>query len=251
MPFCILKGAVRVQFTNVISWKPNLNNKRKKMKRVFVVMTIAFVLLSFNNQPRKKIIFFGDSITQAGIGKDGYITKLDSICKAKDKNYELVGAGISGHRVENLYNRLEKDVLSKNPDAVVIWIGVNDVWHGKFVTDSHKLMFSKYYTSILQQLKDKNTKVIMCTPGVVGEKKGMVNKLDAGLNECADSIRAIAKRFHCPLVDLRKDFVKYDEKHNDANADKGILTSDGVHLNRAGNLFVAEKMWAVIKKKVK
>jgi len=178
---------------------------------------------------------------------------MDSIIKeeGKSKHYELIGAGISGHRVEDLYKRFDRDVLSKSPNAVVIWIGVNDVWHGKFVTDSNKMMFSYYYSSILQQLKERGIKVIMCTPGVVGEKKGQINKLDAGLNECSDSIRAIAKRFKCPLIDLRKKFVKYNEKHNEANADKGILTSDGVHLNKVGNLFVAEKMWVVMRKKIK
>jgi len=222
--------------------------KGKKVAVLLVVWMITAV--GFFWKTNKKIIFFGDSITQAGVAKDGYITKIDSIITAKGKkdNYELIGAGISGHRVEDLYKRLDRDVLSKNPDAVVIWIGVNDVWHGKFVTDSNKIMFSWYYSSILQQLKDRGIKIILCTPGVVGEKKDQVNELDSGLNECADSIRAIAKRFKCPLVDLRKEFVKYDDKNNDANADKGILTSDGVHLNRAGNLFVAEKMWKVLKK---
>lgn len=223
------------------------------MKKLSFILTVSILIFGFREQTKKRIIFFGDSITQAAVRGDGYIVKMDSIIQAKGRadNYELIGAGISGHRVENLYKRLEKDVLAKSPDAVVIWIGVNDVWHGKFVTDSNKIMFSWHYSSILQQLQEKSIKVIMCTPGVVGEKKNYVNKLDAGLNECADSIRAIARRFKCPLVDLRKDFVKYDEKNNDANADKGILTIDGVHLNRTGNLFVAEKMWGVIRKKVK
>jgi len=218
------------------------------MKRLCFIMTLSVLVFGFKEQAKKKIVFFGDSITQAAVGKDGYITKMDSIIDAKGKEYELIGAGISGNRVEDLYERLDRDVLSKNPGVVVIWIGVNDVWHGKFVTDSNKLMFSWYYTSILRQLRERNIKVIMCTPGVVGEKKEQANKLDAELNECADSIRAIAKRFNCPLVDLRKEFVKYDNKHNDANADNGILTGDGVHLNRTGNLFVAEKMYQVLKR---
>jgi hypothetical protein len=33
------------------------------------------------------------------------------------------------------------------------------------------------------------------------------------------------------LFHLRKEFVKYDEKYNDANVEQGILTADGVHLN--------------------
>jgi lysophospholipase L1-like esterase len=37
-------------------------------------------------------------------------------------------------------------------------------------------------------------------------------------------------------------------KHNPENNEKGILTSDRVHLNSTGQQFVAEAMWAEIKK---
>jgi lysophospholipase L1-like esterase len=39
----------------------------------------------------------------------------------------------------------------------------------------------------------------------------------------------------------------YEVNNNTANVDKGILTSDGIHLNDGGNRFVAEEMWKVLK----
>ena len=50
-----------------------------------------------------------------------------------------------------------------------------------------------------------------------------------------------------PLVDLRKIFLEYDLGKNPNNDEKGILTTDRVHLNEAGNQLVAEKMWEVLK----
>jgi lysophospholipase L1-like esterase len=50
-----------------------------------------------------------------------------------------------------------------------------------------------------------------------------------------------------PLVDLRKIFLDYNAKNNPDNKTKGILTSDGVHLNAAGNQLVADEMWKIIK----
>jgi lysophospholipase L1-like esterase len=62
-----------------------------------------------------RVIFFGDSITQAGVGPTGYITQVGDMLKAKgqDSQYELIGAGIGGNKVYDLYLRLEDDVLTK------------------------------------------------------------------------------------------------------------------------------------------
>ena len=42
---------------------------------------------------------------------------------------EMINAGISGHKVPDLQGRLDRDVLSKEPTVVFIYIGINDVWH--------------------------------------------------------------------------------------------------------------------------
>jgi len=57
----------------------------------------------------------------------------------------------------------------------------------------------------------------------------------------------MAIELHIPLIDLRKAFLDYEVKNNTGNADKDILTIDGVHLNDKGNQLVAEQMWDIIK----
>jgi len=49
------------------------------------------------------------------------------------------------------------------------------------------------------------------------------------------------------LIDLRKIFLAYNVANNPENKTKGILTTDGVHLNAKGNQLVADEMWKVIK----
>ena len=61
-------------------------------------------------------------------------------------------------------------------------------------------------------------------------------------------IKKIAKDNSLQLIDLRKAFMDYESKNNIENKEKGILTSDRVHLNEAGNQFLADTMWEVIKK---
>src|SRR4051794_20851524 len=100
--------------------------------RKLLLFAIVLIAASFTNmQQKKKIVFFGDSITQAGVGLKGYITVFgDKLAqKGLKDQYELIGAGIGGNKVYDLYLRMEEDVLAKNPDIVVIWVGVNDVWH--------------------------------------------------------------------------------------------------------------------------
>lgn len=219
------------------------------MKKLLFALFIVF-LVAFIPQKKTKVIFFGDSITELGVRPGGYVTRVDSMCKAEGKSdqFDFIGAGIGGNKVYDLYLRLEDDVLSKSPDVVVIYIGVNDVWHKTLLgtgTDPDK--FEKFYAAILKKLKEKNIKVILCTPAVVGEKTDMSNQLDGDLNRYSNIIRGIAAKNNLPLVDLRQKFLDYNKVNNPDNKEKDILTYDRVHLNAKGNQLVADAMWKSIK----
>ncbi len=223
------------------------------MKKLLFIATILFISFAFAPQKKTKIIFFGDSITELGVKEKpykGYILKMDSLIKVQKKanQYELSGSGISGNKVYDLYLRMEEDVLNKNPDVVVIYVGVNDVWHKTLLgtgTDADK--FEKFYQAIIKKLKDKNIKVVLCTPAVVGEKTDMSNPLDGDLNKYSNIIRDLAKKNNLPLIDLRKKFIDYLKTNNPDNKEKEVLTYDRVHMNDKGNLFIADEMWKVVK----
>ena len=223
------------------------------MKKLLSLVILVVVGLAFAPQKKTKVIFFGDSITELGVKKDkyvGYIVRMDSMLKAgkKDDQYELIGSGISANKDYDLYLRLDEDVLGKNPDIVVIYVGVNDVWHKTLLgtgTDPDK--FEKFYNAILRKMKERNIKAILCTPAVVGEKTDMSNPLDGDLNRYSNIIRDIAKKNDLPLVDLRQKFLDYNNANNPENKEKDILTYDRVHLNAKGNQLVADAMWKAIK----
>lgn len=215
----------------------------------YLLPFLLLCIMSFKTPPKKtKIIFFGDSITQAAIKPGGYIVKMDSLIKLQGDDYELNGAGIGGNKVYDLYLRMEADVLDKQPDVVIIYVGVNDVWHKATSgtgTDADK--FEKFYRAIIKKLQDKNIKVIVCTPAVIGERNDNSNQQDGDLNRYSSIIRSIAADMKVPLCDLRKAFLDYLQSNNPSNAERGILTTDRVHLSGAGNLLVAKQMWQVIK----
>jgi len=201
-------------------------------------------------QKKKRVIFFGDSITQQGADPGGYITRVDSMCKLEKKSseFEFIGSGIGGNKVYDLYLRMDDDVLAKNPDIVVIYIGVNDVWHkASFGTGTDPDKFERFYNAILKKLKDKNIRVILCTPAVIGERNDFSNQQDGDMNRYSGIIRGIAQKNNLPLVDLRQKFLDYNKQYNTENKESGILTRDRVHLNDKGNQLVADEMWKAIK----
>ena len=216
----------------------------------YLILSSLVLLTAFMPQKKKRIIFFGDSITQLGVLPGGYVTRIDSMCKLENKSsqYEFIGAGIGGNKVYDLYLRMDSDVLAKNPDIVVIYIGVNDVWHkASFGTGTDADKFEKFYQTILKKLKEKNISAILCTPAVIGEKTDFSNQQDGDMNKYSNIIRGIAQKNNLPLVDLRQKFLDYNKQYNTENKEQGILTRDRVHLNEKGNQFVADEMWKAIK----
>ncbi len=187
-----------------------------------------------------RIVFLGDSITQAGVGPKGYVTLIRK--ELQDAGIDVVGAGISGNKVPDLQRRLDKDVLAKKPTVVVIYIGINDVWHGEkdAAKGTSKEKFEAGLKDIIGRITATGAVVVLCTPSVIGEKNNGSNSLDARLDEYAGVSRAVAKELKVPLCDLRKGFQDYLKKNNPDNKESGILTGDRVHLNDAGNKFVAE-----------
>jgi lysophospholipase L1-like esterase len=220
------------------------------MKTIKLISTLAFVAiltitLAMKPKP-KRVIFFGDSITRQGATGNGYINLLK---KAVDTTkFELIGAGIGGNKVYDLYLRIEEDVINKKPDLVIVYVGINDVWHklgARTGTDYDKYL--KFYQAIINKIQNAGGKVILCTPSVIGEKKDGTNEADADLNKYSAGIRELATKNNLQLIDLRKAFTDYEAKNNTADAEKGILTVDKVHLNPTGNQFVADQMLPFIK----
>jgi lysophospholipase L1-like esterase len=219
-----------------------------KYNRILLLLLITALFGFTGMQTKKKILFFGDSITQQGAAAGGYIRQMDTILQNKglSAKYELVGAGISGNKIYDLLFRIDDDVLAKNPDAVVIFIGVNDVWHKRTGTGTDPDRFERFYNAVVKKLKDKNIAVYLCTPASIGEKWDCTNPQDGDLNSYAATVRKIAKATGSPLIDLRQLFLDYLKQNNPDNKDRGILTADGVHLNPFGNKYVAERMFDML-----
>ena len=223
-----------------------------KIVKLSILLIITLIFTSFNSD-KKKVLFFGDSITYNGTSWDGaYINLIAKYAKESEiSDVEFIGSGVPGDRVTDLYLRLEKDVLSQNPDIVVIFIGVNDIWHKILSgTGTDYKKFGLFYDALVNKLQDQTIQVILCTPTTIGEKTDFTNECDGDLNKYSQWIRDYAEANKIPHVDLRKAFLDFNLKKNMGNMEKGVLTADGVHLKPEGSKLVAKEIWKIVKSEI-
>ncbi len=189
------------------------------------------------------IAFFGDSITEAGANEGGYCRMIGNAIDTQqpELGVKIVYAGISGHKVPDLQGRLERDVLSKKPTLVFVYVGINDVWHSRQGHGTPKDEFESGLRDLIAKISEANARVVLCTPSTIGEKTDGSNPLDEMLEEYSTISRTVAKETGVTLCDLRMAFIDHLKQHNPDNKERGILTDDGVHLNAEGNLLVANQ----------
>ena len=118
-----------------------------------------------------KILFQGDSITDAGRNRDdihdlggGYPKYAAAYMKEAfpDVDFEFVDLGISGNQTKDLVDRLESDFIDIQPDIVSIMIGINDVWHHagdrSWIPNE---VFEARYRTVLEKIKTQTKAKIM------------------------------------------------------------------------------------------
>jgi len=182
----------------------------------------------------QKIAFMGDSITQGGVGPKGYVTLVIKGLEANGVKATAIPAGISGHKSNNMLERLDRDVLSKKPDWMTLSCGVNDVWHGAKGVPLDK--YKENITKIIEQCQAANIKVMILTSTMIGEDQPNPN--NQKLVAYNEFLRTLAKEKNCLLADLNADMQAGIAK---AGVEKNtkVYTRDGVHMNDAGNQMMA------------
>jgi len=182
------------------------------------------------------IVFLGDSITQAGGGPEGYVTLFKSFCDVNGYDVKVINAGISGHKSNQMLERLQKDVLDHKPTWVSISCGVNDVWHqfnpqlkGVELPD-----YKKNMTEIIDRCQKAGAKVLLLTATPIFED--LNSKENETLRPYNEFLRELAKEKKIVLCDLNKIFEEWYQKKLDK---ENLMTTDGVHMNPRGNRVMA------------
>ncbi|HEX4148240.1 MAG TPA: GDSL-type esterase/lipase family protein [Pirellulales bacterium] len=202
-------------------------------------LAAASIPADLDLQAGERMVFLGDSLTSAGVEPGGYVSLIDASLSLyrTELGVRIFGAGVGGNRVADLQARLDK-VFALEPTLVCILIGINDVWQPP---RTPLAQFEATLTEIVASLQHRGARVLLCTPPTIGEQPGGLNPLDGALDACAGAVRRVAGARQTMLCDLRRAFVAHQNGADD-DGTPARLTTDGVHLNRAGNRLVAEQV---------
>ena len=210
------------------------------MKLLRTTIALALTLISTSAfadilvKTGEKVAFLGDSITQGGWGNPkGYVHLVVDGLAANDVKVEPVPAGISGHKSNDMLNRLDRDVISKAPNWMTLSCGVNDVWHGARGVNLED--YKKNITAILDKAAAANIKVLVTTATVINED--LANAENTKLADYNAFLRTIAAERKAPLADLNAMFQERIKAENKPG--KKTITHDGVHMNAEGDKIMA------------
>lgn len=172
-------------------------------------------------------VFIGDSVTDCGRDieppfGDGYVRE---IARSGALSGEIINVGTSGHRLIDLENRWQVDVLDHKPALLSIAIGINDTWRRYDDNDITTIEdFRERYHRLLSSTKAAcNPKFILCEPfllAVNNEMNSWREDLDpkiAVVHEMAAAFNAILVPFDSHLNTLAKTIPMIE------------LAEDGIH----------------------
>lgn len=200
-----------------------------------------------------KILFQGDSITDAGRNREDYhdLGSGYPLYAAKfireenlDMDFEFINLGISGNQTIDLVNRLQSDFIDIQPDLVSIHIGVNDTWHR---ADNRAWLgndvFEANYRKVLTEIKEKtNAKILMIEQFLLPVPDKEYFRTD--LNGKIDVERKLAREFADYYISLDGLFAQ-------ACVGRSCYhwSDDGVHPNANGSEFIG-RLYADAFKKI-
>jgi lysophospholipase L1-like esterase len=190
-----------------------------------------------------KIVFQGDSITDAGRDRrqyhhmgSGYPKFASEYLKANhpDVDFTFYNFGISGNRTCQVFDRLWQDGLEFQPDIISLLIGINDIWHryggDRVATTDEQIALN--YRCILERIrKESHAKIVMIAPYLLDFEGKQYMRED--LNRILPIIRTLAEEYADVYIPLDEEFAK-------AVPTKEPLyySGDGVHPNENGAEFI-------------
>lgn len=204
-----------------------------------------------------KILFQGDSITDAGRDRgnyrymgNGYVSEIAMRLEKKSSEYKVENTAIGGNRICDIYSRWIEDTLNHEFDILSILCGINDVGfqirEGKGVpTEKYKFIYDRMMYEVKEKAPD--AKLVIMEPFVfkidlenidVMFRNDIFRNYDLWKNEVtekAEAAKEIAAKYGAKFIPLTNVFDEYIAKNRVED-----LTSDAIHPTLKGHKIIAD-----------
>ena len=205
-------------------------------------MEILRKIATNKHNPPTTIVFLGDSVTQGcfrthcdynAVYHSLLKKKLEVLCPNSVVN--VINAGIRGTAAPYGVDRLDRDVISKNPDLCVVCFGLNDVTRLEEGLQPYIDSLSK----IFEKLKAFGCEIIFMTPNMINTyvcenvleryinyaETSMKWQNDGLMDKYIESGIAVAKEYGIPVCDV---YGKW-KKLNAHGVDTTMLLAEGIN----------------------
>jgi lysophospholipase L1-like esterase len=209
------------------------------------------------------VVALGDSTTAPRAGlKKPYAQLLQEELPGRGIEARVVNAGVGGNTTADALARLEKDVLARKPDLVVVEFGINDSAVAVFATPPAReppIALDRYRANlreVVRAVRKGGGAVILMTPnsmrwtpalkalyGKPPYKPDDPDGFNVILKDYAAAVRTLADEEKVPLADVYAAFEAHGKKEGQS-VDELLL--DGMHPNDRGHRIVADLLLAVI-----
>jgi len=190
-------------------------------------------------QPKDRVVFLGDSITE----QYQYSTDIELYLTTRypQGGMLFLNAGIGGDTANGGAGRFQEHVLSDKPTKVTINFGMNDAGYGNFNPASNKVFVEKT-DAMLAAAKKAGVQVAVVSPNAVDRRlnPGFKNYVETQKQYYAPLAES-AKKFGFPYADqyaVTRAAVEAMEK-DDPKAAKAKPYYDGFHTSPPGGLLMA------------
>ena len=195
-------------------------------------------VLTFGEKP-VTIVCLGDSVTGVYYhtgGRRAYPEMLEIAIKlaVPKASISVINAGISGNTTQNGLDRLDRDVLSKQPDLVTVSFGLNDM------TRFSEEQFRKNLEAIVARCREAKVDVVLCTPNAVINTGGRPTEK---LERYCEVIRVTARYLKLAVCDQYRAGDALRTK--DARGWR-LTLSDEIPPNMDGHKLMAEELCRTI-----
>ena len=197
---------------------------------------------------RVKIVLFGDSLVDVAYRRFSLAEKLQN--QFPYFLFDIYNAGVGGNKIKNIRNRMYRDVISLNPDIILLYwdSDVSDQDNDFLAEKSTQDEYIEDLKNVVLVLKNTTSNFAIGGPGLLGEGPLFTYNFYNGKNKLLDLYRDINRNVTQEngllYMDIRR--ALQEVIPSAWILSRWFCTLDGEHPNERGTQIIAQQFGMAI-----